>query len=256
MKFIEAAYIIIGIGTLERIPDQFTCANNLNQDPGHQYGVDEVMIFFQDLSKFERILFLKGFVLCEKYFNWQTGSVPTTPYLLRYIIHKDTYCNQYKEDLYNWIFKNRGDNDYSPTGFQKHGKHSCNSYKDKVRIDSLTSYNVNPNRERIRARRDRKSYIKKLKHTLRALEKDQYEDRVREKIERFNFFSDWEKVEVIKKDRLDFPITLLPEKTIDLFIEHVNFINNFQKSRFLDSLPKRTNKELTRRIKKGLDHQL
>ena len=123
-----------------------------------------------------------------------------------------------------------------------------------VRINLRTRYNMKPSRDRIRARRERKSYIKKLRHTLRALEKDQYQDKIREKIERFEFLSKYEKVELIKTDNLDFPITLLPEEIIDLFIENVSFDYESQKSEFLNSLPKRTNKKFTRRIRIGLDH--
>ena len=252
MRFFEVAYTIIGIGAVQRIPDEFNAAGTLDNDPGYEYGVDEVMSFFADLSKNERILLLKGFVLCEKNFNWQNGSVPTTPYLLRYIITNDAHCNQSIESLYNWIFKHRGENPYTPTGFHKHGKHACNSYQDMVRITSLTNYNLNPNRDRIRARKERKSYIKKFKHVLRLLEKDQYQDKIREKIERFDFLSDFEKVELIKRGNLDFPITLLPEKTIDLFIETVSFDYESQKSEFLNSLPKRTNKQFTRRIRNSI----
>ena len=254
--FSDIAYTILGIGNVLRISDRFiveiSATGTLNVDPGHEFGVDEVMSFFAHLSENERVLFLKGFVLCEKHFNWPYTSVPTTPYLLDYIIENDTHTKLYIESLYNWIFKNRGDNPHTPTRFVKHGKLSCNSYEDMVRINSRTNYNVNPNRDRIRARRERKLYIKRLKHTLRAIEKDQYQDKIREKIDRFDFLSDFEKVELIKTGNLDFHIMLLPEKTIDLFIKTVSFDYESQKSEFLDSLPKRTNKEFTRRIRNSI----
>tara|TARA_B100001250_G_C19754476_1_gene769424 strand:+ start:741 stop:1511 length:771 start_codon:yes stop_codon:yes gene_type:complete len=255
MRFAEVAYTIIGIGAVQKIPEQYVycCSDSLGRSPLVQYGEKELTSFCIGLSSEQRILLLKGYVLCEKYFNWQEGSFPATSYLLNLVINHNNYDdNYYVRSLYNWIFKNRGDNPYSPTGYGKHGKHSCNSYEDMVRINLKTRYNMEPSRSRIRARRERKSYIKKLRHTLRALEKDQYQDKIREKIERFDFLSDFEKVELIKRGNLDFPITLLPEKTIDLFIETVSFDYESQKSEFLNSLPKRTNKQFTRRIRNSI----
>ena len=258
-SFSKIGYTILGIGYVERIPNrlivEISDTGTLNEDPGHEYGLEEVMSFFTSLLKKERVLFLKGFVLSEKHFNWPYTSVPTTPYLLDYIMKKDGHTKLYIESLYNWIFKNRGDNPHTPTRMSKHGKLECNSYEDMVRINELTAYNVSPNRDRIIARRERKSYIKQLNHMLRLLEKDQYQDKIREEIERFNFHSSSEKVQLIKKGNLNFPITLLPEKTIDLFIQRVSFRNESEKTNFLDSLPKRTNKKFTRRIKNGLSQQ-
>ena len=253
MEFMNEAYRIVGIGTLEFLEGNFN-SKNLEMDPGHQFGLDEVISFFKILSSDKRILFFKGLVLCEKHFNWQNGSVPTTKECLDYILHNDFHSDEVIKNLYDWAFENRGENPYTPTGFIKHGKHTCNSYEDMIRRNGLTKYNTHPDQETIRIRRQRRSHIRQLKHLLRNLEREETREQIKEKIDRFLFLSENEIVESIKNNNLDFPITLLPEKTIDLFIKRVSFENEFKKKIFLNSLPKKTNRELTKKIKSQLSY--
>ena len=46
MEFMNEAYRIVGIGTLEFLEGNFN-SKNLEMDPGHQFGLDEVISFLK-----------------------------------------------------------------------------------------------------------------------------------------------------------------------------------------------------------------
>ncbi len=254
---LESSQIILSMiltcGKLEKVPYEYENDRSLIfTDPGHSFGINNVMDYFAGLSSGDRINLLKGFVLCERRFEWRNGSVPTVPYLIDFIVKNDNYSKQSIEDLYNWMFLNRGENPYTPTGFVKHSKCSCNSFKEMMQINSVTHFNMNPNNQLISRQRKRKEEIKQLKISIRQLEKDIRLEKLTEKIERFSLDTKRDQIDQIKNHNLNFPITLLPRDSLSLFISDVEFTDQYELEKFTNQLPRRSNKDFTNRLKEGL----
>lgn len=76
----------------------------------------------KELSKEDAIYLFKGSVILERELNLHGGSVAANIFIFRHLYsHRITSFNERRE-LVDWALKNRGSNDYTPTGSMVVGK--------------------------------------------------------------------------------------------------------------------------------------
>jgi hypothetical protein len=123
----------------------------------------------------------KGVVLCEKEFEWQTGSTTSTNWLFNKLSERSEYTEDYQErkDLYEFGFANRG---YFPYAIAAMGLDSeYEDYKEYLQVSTETEIE-----EAKHSTRMRQIHLesKKLAAVKKEFEEKAKEKRMRERAER------------------------------------------------------------------------
>ena len=123
----------------------------------------------------------KGVVLCEKEFEWQTGSTTSTNWLFDKLAVRPEYSEHYQEqkDLYEFGFANRGYFPYASAGMGLGSKYE--NYKDYLKVSAADEID-----EAKRSSRMRQIHLesKKLAAVKKEFEEKAKEKRMRERAER------------------------------------------------------------------------
>ena len=123
----------------------------------------------------------KGVVLCEKEFEWQTGSTTSTNWLFDKLAVRPEYSEHYQEqkELYEFGFANRGYFPYASAGMGLGSKYE--NYKDYLKVSAADEID-----EAKRSTRMRQIHLesKKLAAVKKEFEEKAKEKRMRERAER------------------------------------------------------------------------
>ena len=123
----------------------------------------------------------KGVVLCEKEFEWQTGSTTSTNWLFDKLAVRPEYSEHYQEqkELYEFGFANRGYFPYASAGMGLGSKYE--NYKDYLKVSAADEID-----EAKRSSRMRQIHLesKKLAAVKREFKERDKEKRMKERAER------------------------------------------------------------------------
>ena len=238
-----------------------------NENPeafiGHEkfeMGDDRVWdsIQYRNLDTSTLINFYKGYFLCQPIFRWPGGSIAHHQHMFAYIT-EDLPANEFseedREELWNWALLKMRDkvyrNPWSPNNQSKYS--GCRDYQDKLAQDHKVKLNLRHDEVRHQAALERKALKQEL-NRLKQERKKVNEDTYAIHIELFKQKSQQEKMELIKKNQLPFPINLLPESEIEAFIADHN-MTKADKAKFYKFIPRKTN-EFLKCYKKILGFEL
>ena len=115
----------------------------------------------------------KGVVLCEKHFEWQTGSTTSTNWLFDQLAVRPEYSEHYQEqkELYEFGFANRGYFSYASAAMGLGSKYE--NYKEYLKVSASAEIE-----EAKRSSRMRQIHLESKK--LGAVKKE-FEERAKEK---------------------------------------------------------------------------
>ena len=123
----------------------------------------------------------KGVVLCEKEFEWQTGSTTSTNWLFNKLSERSEYTEDYQErkDLYEFGFANRGYFPYAAAVMGLDSKYE--SYKEYLKVSAETEIEGAKHSARMRQIH---LESKKLAAVKKEFEERAKEKRMKERAER------------------------------------------------------------------------
>jgi len=123
----------------------------------------------------------KGVVLCEKHFEWQTGSTTSTNWLFDQLAVRPEYSEHYQEqkELYEFGFANRGYFSYASAAMGLGSKYE--NYEDYLKVSAAAEID-----EAKRSSRMRQIHLesKKLAAVKKEFEERDKEIRMKERAER------------------------------------------------------------------------
>jgi hypothetical protein len=244
-----------------------------SEDPdafiGHEkfeMGYDRVWesIQYKSLETPTLINFYKGYFLCQPIFKWVGGSVAFHQHIFGYItehLPASEFSEKDREELWNWALLKMTDkvyrNPWSPNNQSKYG--GCRDYQDKLAQDQKAKLNLKHDEVRHQAALERKALKQEL-NRLKQERKKVNEAAYAIHIELFKQKPQKEKIELIKKNQLPFPINLLLEDEIEAFIADSlpgarHYMTKAEKEQFYKTIPKKTNKIL-KQLKTKLGFEL
>jgi hypothetical protein len=255
--------------TPDEIDDHVSLLAEIGQseDPdafiGHEkfeMGYDTVWesIKYKSLETPTLINFYKGYFLCQPIFKWLGGSIAFHQHIFVYItehLPASEFSEEDREELWNWALLKMRDkvyrNPWSPSNQSKYG--GCRNYQDKLAQDQKAQLNLKHDEIRHQAALERKALMQEL-NRLKQERKRVNEEAYNIHIELFKQKPQQEKINLIKKNQLPFPMNLLPKNEIEAFIADHNMTKG-EKAQFYEFIPKKTN-EFLKRYKKLLGFEL
>lgn len=205
----------------------------------------------QDLT--DLINFFKGLVLCERDFNWVGGSVASNLFAFREISkHPFMMLNPMRlDDLTDWALKSRGNNGYTPLGSWRY--ESCRSIND-VRERNIFFDNKRKFYERQQSQiakiKAKKNSLREKLNELRPLRRYLNKQTFNLNIKMFLLLSTEEQLKLILKNKLNFPINLIPNECLVRILKTELDIN--QINTLLSLIPRRTSEFMKTYFKKDL----
>ena len=214
-----------------------------------QYDDDQYFYLPQTLVGLE--LLFKGLVICERDFDWRSGSVASNIKIMQIIRRrsKSLVALRNLDKLIKWTFIHKGRNPYTPFGGRKYSNvGSLSELKEIEETDRKIAIN---HHELEKMQMEAKEATKKLEQELI---KKRDEERKIKNAERFKIFqqqiiqfqsqTDSNKLNDLLSGRITFPINLLPES------EWLTIIRNRDlKAKDLNKLIKLIPKNTTREIR-------
>jgi hypothetical protein len=202
--------------------------------------------------------FYKGYFLCQPIFRWPGGSIAHHQHMFAYItehLPANEFSEEDREELWCWALLKMRDkvyrNPWSPNNQSKYG--GCRDYQDKLAQDQKAKLNLKHDEVRHQAALERKALKQEL-NRLKQERKKVNEDTYAIHIELFKQKPQQEKIDLIKKNQLLFPINLLPKREIEAFIADQN-MTKVEKAQLYEFIPRKTN-EFLKRYKKLLGFEL
>ena len=161
----------------------------------------------------DQIYYLKGLVLCEKFFGWGCGSASPSIRVFNLIknhhfIKKNIYIF---DDLLNWIMDNKV-NGYIPFGTMV-AYQNCRSYEEMKAEEArllLRQIKQGLHEKYLQKIKSKRLLVKKENHKKRKLDSIKRTKHYKGLVKKFMKLSKLKKYSLIFNDELKFPINLLP----------------------------------------------
>ena len=123
----------------------------------------------------------KGVVLCEKHFEWQTGSTTSTNWLFDQLAVRPEYSEHYQEqkELYEFGFANRGYFSYASPAMGLGSKYE--NYKEYLKVSAAAEIEEAKRSSRMRQIHLKSKELSAVKKEFKERDK---EERMKERAER------------------------------------------------------------------------